>query len=110
MSATLTETITPALETLRLRPTPSAAPRDVTNSGTKENDKTTKTDDESAYPYARFLPHFDNSVTYPPLTDFEHHDPGLEALKHADPRAFLNDATVANVSPLSVRHVRSVQH
>lgn len=109
MSATLTETITPALETLRLRPTPSAAPRDVTNSSTKENDKTTKTDDESAYPYARFLPHFDNSVTYPPLTDFEHHDPGLEALKHADPRAFLNDATVANLTPRFGAEVSGIQ-
>ncbi|KAJ9092914.1 hypothetical protein QFC21_006626 [Naganishia friedmannii] len=108
MSATLTETITPALETLRLRPTPSVAQEPAPSTTTLKGE-TEKTDDESDYPYARFLPHFDTSVTYPPLTDFEHHDPGLEALKHAEPRAFLNNATVANLTPRFGAEVSGIQ-
>ena len=44
------------------------------------------------YRYARLLPHF-SPTTYPPLTPFEHTDPGLRALTHSSPRSFLNAAT-----------------
>ncbi|KIK98330.1 hypothetical protein PAXRUDRAFT_31249 [Paxillus rubicundulus Ve08.2h10] len=44
---------------------------------------------EETYKYAHLLSHFSRD-TYPP---FEHVDPGLRALKHADPRAFLKAAT-----------------
>lgn len=88
--STLTETL-PALETLRLRPEAPAASKDT-------KDTTDASDKDAGYKYAQFLPHFDNTTTYPPLTDFEHHDPGLEALKHDDPREFLKDATVSDVS------------
>lgn len=87
---TLTQTL-PGLETLRLRPEVHAP------AATKETTKE-PSNEEPEYKYARFLPHFDNTTTYPPLTDFEHHDPGLEALKHDDPREFLKDATVHDVS------------
>ncbi|KAI5448906.1 hypothetical protein NCC49_006022 [Naganishia albida] len=95
--ATLTQTL-PALETLRLRPEADAS---IT---TKETP-----DDDSGYKYARFLPHFDNTTTYPPLTDFEHHDPGLEALKHDDPREFLKNATVHDLTPRFGAEVSGIQ-
>ncbi|KAJ9104943.1 hypothetical protein QFC19_003738 [Naganishia cerealis] len=102
MSSTLTETIAPALETLRLRQAePTTTP--------KEEATAAEAKDESGYPYARFLPHFDNTVKYPPLTDFEHHDPGLEALKHAEPRAFLNNATVSDLTPRFGAEVSGIQ-
>jgi sulfonate dioxygenase len=87
---TLTETL-PALETLRLRPEAPAASKESKDTADASNK-------DAAYKYARFLPHFDNTTTYPPLTDFEHHDPGLEALKHDDSREFLKAATVSDVS------------
>lgn len=51
------------------------------------------------YPYANLLPHF-SPEQYPPLTPFKHEDPGFRALKHADPRAFLKNATnVVELTP-----------
>ena len=51
------------------------------------------------YKYAKYLPYrHDDGVRYPPLTEYKHVDPGLEALKHEQPREFLNSATVAPVS------------
>ncbi|KAI9462333.1 hypothetical protein BJY52DRAFT_141516 [Lactarius psammicola] len=44
------------------------------------------------YPYAHLLPHF-SPTTYPPLTPFEHTDPGLRALAHSNPRSLLDTAT-----------------
>lgn len=84
MSSTVTETL-PALNTLHLRP------ESVAGSDAEEA--------VPEYKYARFLPHFDNTVKYPPLTDFEHVDPGHEALKLDNPREFLQNATVSNVCP-----------
>ncbi|KAG0703176.1 TauD-domain-containing protein [Suillus ampliporus] len=45
-----------------------------------------------SYSYAPLLPHF-SPEKYPALTPFKHEDPGFRALKHADPRAFLKDAS-----------------
>ncbi|KAF8807287.1 alpha-ketoglutarate-dependent sulfonate dioxygenase [Phlegmacium glaucopus] len=47
---------------------------------------------ESTYRYAHLLPHF-SADHYPPLTPFEHVDPGSRALSHVNPRAFLDNAT-----------------
>lgn len=47
---------------------------------------------DSKYRYAHLLPHF-SADRYPPLTPFEHVDPGSRALSHDNPRAFLHSAT-----------------
>jgi sulfonate dioxygenase len=46
----------------------------------------------SPYRYAHLLPHLSHT-TYPPLTPFEHTDPGLRALAHSNPRSILDAAT-----------------
>ncbi|CAK5280065.1 unnamed protein product [Mycena citricolor] len=52
-----------------------------------------------AYQYAHLLPHF-SLDRYPPLTPFEHSDPGARALTHENPRSFLNDAaSVVEITP-----------
>lgn len=43
------------------------------------------------YKYAHLLPHFSED-RYPPLEPYKHIDPGHRALKHANPRAFLDSA------------------
>lgn len=56
-----------------------------------------KTED-AGYKYAHYLPsQADNDLRYPPLTEFEHKDPGLEALKHSNPKEFLEGSTVSHV-------------
>ena len=45
----------------------------------------------SPYRYLHLLPHF-SPTTYPPLTPFEHTDPGLRALAHHSPRSLLDGA------------------
>ena len=51
------------------------------------------------YRYAHLLPHF-SQETYPPLTPFEHVDPGSRALSHSDPRSFLAQAkSVTQLTP-----------
>lgn len=63
-----------------------------------EATKQTK-DSSEAYPYANLLPHFSQDH-YEPLTPFVHVDPGLRALAHPNPRAFLDDATkVTDLTP-----------
>ncbi|KAH7883873.1 TauD-domain-containing protein [Phlebopus sp. FC_14] len=60
------------------------------------------------YKYAHLLPHF-ASDTYPPLTPFEHVDPGFRALSHANPRAFLNGAaSVTLLTPNLGTEVRGI--
>jgi sulfonate dioxygenase len=54
---------------------------------------------EDEYRYSHLLPHFSRDH-YPPLTPFLHSDPGLRALNHANPRAFLQNATsVVELTP-----------
>ena len=51
------------------------------------------------YRYAHLLPSF-SQETYPPLTLFEHIDPGSRALSHPDPRSFLAQAkSVTQLTP-----------
>ncbi|KAG7098939.1 hypothetical protein E1B28_000829 [Marasmius oreades] len=54
---------------------------------------------QSEYKYSHLLPAFDSQERYPPLTPFEHVDPGFRALKHANPRAFLENANVVELTP-----------
>ncbi|KAF7784686.1 hypothetical protein Agabi119p4_851 [Agaricus bisporus var. burnettii] len=51
------------------------------------------------YRYAHLLPHF-STDRYPPLTPFDHVDPGLRALSLPNPRDFLDNATsVTELTP-----------
>lgn len=88
-----------AFATLRLRPEEIKVAQEKKAAEIKAEDKKfeKKKRDDSNYKYKQFLPTF-NDVKYPPLTEFEHSDPGLEALKHDDPREFLQGATVKHVS------------
>lgn len=61
------------------------------------------------YPYEHFLPFFDQDLHLPPLTPFKHFDPGHEALKHADPLAFLREADVDELTPDFGSEVSGIQ-
>ncbi|WWC67391.1 uncharacterized protein I206_101299 [Kwoniella pini CBS 10737] len=61
------------------------------------------------YKYKRFLPTFDRETKYPSLTSFEHKDPGLDALKHDNPREFLQGATINALSPSFGSEVEGIQ-
>lgn len=64
----------------------------------------------SAYPYAWALPTFHRGTKLPPLEPFEHADPGLRALKHEDPQAFLRSASrVEGLTPRFGSSVEGVQ-
>ncbi|KAF9072735.1 hypothetical protein BDP27DRAFT_1261175 [Rhodocollybia butyracea] len=78
MSSTQTQTVTaaPALITLRSSDGSQAAAE--------------KSSEE--YRYSHLLPVFSQDQ-YPPLTPFEHSDPGQRALTHANPWSFLDNAT-----------------
>ncbi|CAK9783019.1 TauD-domain-containing protein [Cutaneotrichosporon oleaginosum] len=96
---------------------PAAAPIDeLKNLSLKSAPVTTKPQwfsqtgrPESEYPYKALLPIWDFGTKYPALTEFTHADPGLEAKKHADPRAFLSAATVDELTPRFGSEVRGVQ-
>lgn len=91
--ATVTETITQAIPILSLRGT---------------SDGTEQAQGEPPYRYARLLPHF-SPATYPPLTPFEHQDPGSRALQHSNPRSFLQGAeSVVELTPRLGTEIRGV--
>ena len=86
------ETITASLPSLTLRPDESKQPRK-----------------EEEYKYAHLLPVFPKDEHYPPLTPFEHVDPGLRALSHPNPRSFLDNATsVIDITPRLGSEIRGV--
>ena len=60
------------------------------------------------YKYETLLPTFPKDEHYPPLTPFEHVDPGHRALKHPDPRSFLKGAKVSQLTPPLGEEVRGV--
>ncbi|KAG6891056.1 hypothetical protein C0995_014145 [Termitomyces sp. Mi166 len=80
MPTTTTTLVALATATLKLRPS-------------EQNKK-----EEEPYRYAHLLPYFSQDH-YPPLTPFEHIDPGHRALSHSNPRAFLDNATVTELTP-----------
>lgn len=61
------------------------------------------------YPYARFLPSYDQNLKLPPLEPFEHVDPGHAALKDLDPRSFLAGAEIDDLTPKFGSEVRGTQ-
>ncbi|TBU34910.1 hypothetical protein BD311DRAFT_745194 [Dichomitus squalens] len=86
------ETITEKLPTLSLRQDQSEQPKK-----------------EEEYKYAHLLPVFPKDEHYPPLTPFEHVDPGFRALNHPNPRSFLDNATsVIEITPRLGSEVRGV--
>jgi sulfonate dioxygenase len=64
--------------------------------------------EEEPYRYEHLKPQFLKD-TYPPLAPFDHVDPGHRALKHANPRSFLANATsVVDLTPVLGTEVRGV--
>jgi len=83
MSTTVTQTIQPVSAPLKLRATAT--------SDAEAN--------QEPYRYSHLLPHFSQDH-YPPLTPFDHVDPGHRALTHPNPRSFLDSATsVVELTP-----------
>ncbi|KAI0726192.1 TauD-domain-containing protein [Fomitopsis betulina] len=65
--------------------------------------------EEEPYRYAHLLPAFPREEHYPPLTPFDHIDPGSRALSHPNPRSFLDNATsVVQLTPHLGEEVRGV--
>lgn len=60
------------------------------------------------YKYAHLLPTFPPDEHYPPLTPFDHVDPGSRALSHPNQRAFLANAKVSQLTPPIGEEVRGV--
>lgn len=60
------------------------------------------------YKYAHLLPVFPKDEHYPPLEPFEHVDPGHRALQHPNPRQFLANATVSQLTPPAGEEIRGV--
>lgn len=106
MSRTLEETI----GSITLRPAQKVAERQQEQSAVSKPvwfSQTGKPDSE--YPYAKYLPTFDPSLKLPPLELFRHVDPGHEALKLVNPRAFLDGAEVEDVTPSFGSEVDGIQ-
>lgn len=60
------------------------------------------------YKYTHLVPAFPKDEHYPPLTPFEHVDPGHRALSHPNPRSFLDGAKVIQLTPPIGEEVRGV--
>lgn len=94
MSTTTVTELTQAIPTLTLRSDSSVA-----KDQTKEDQRSVEPASQEPYRYAHLLPHF-SQEHYPPLTPFDHIDPGARALSHPNPRAFLDNATsVVELTP-----------
>lgn len=126
-ATSVTETITQALPTLSLKSggaegngradkgVSNASPIPAASANVSATDdrrkrwwsETAKEGDE--YPYAAYLPTFDAHLKLPPLTEFEHVDPGHKALDDPEPLAFLAGAEVENLTPQFGTEVTGVQ-
>lgn len=72
-------------------------------------DQTIENDKRNAYRYAHLLPHFSQDH-YDPLTPFDHVDPGVRALAHSNPQAFLEGATkITDLTPKLGTEVHGIQ-
>lgn len=60
------------------------------------------------YKYTHLFPVFPKDEHYPPLTPFEHVDPGHRALQHPNPRSFLANAQVIQLTPPAGEEIRGV--
>lgn len=102
MSATTVTTTVPTPTESQTRLTLRPSPDDQK----KENSTAAATE---SYRYSHLLPHFSHD-RYPPLTPFDHIDPGFRALTHQNPRAFLESATsVIELTPNLGTEVHGVQ-
>jgi sulfonate dioxygenase len=90
MSATITTTIPEAVSSILLN-------------GTKKESEAT----EEPYRYAHLMPVYSKDK-YPPLEPFEHIDAGSRALAHSNPRSFLDNANVVELTPEFGSDVRGV--
>ncbi|KAJ7065255.1 hypothetical protein C8F01DRAFT_1124921 [Mycena amicta] len=54
--------------------------------------------EQEPYKYAHLMPVY-STTKYPPLEYFEYVDPGSRALKHSNPRSFLDGAEVVELTP-----------
>lgn len=66
-----------------------------------------KVEEAEPYRYSHLLPHFSQDH-YPPLTPFDHVDPGHRALSHPNPRSFLDNASVVELTPNLGSDVRGI--
>lgn len=81
-TTTVTEAAQAVAAKLTLRPTEEESKKQEAQANGKKEE----------YKYAHLMPVFSQD-RYPPLTPFEHVDPGHRALSHPNPRAFLDGAT-----------------
>lgn len=111
--STTVETITQSIPTLSLRTTKPKEEEEELERG-----RSTKVKPQwfgetgkpaSEYKYKRYLPTFDAHLKLPPLTDFEHTDPGHKALTDPEPLAFLEGATVEDLTPQFGSEVEGIQ-
>jgi len=98
MSSTLVETLPAQVNTLTLR-----------GEDDREEEKKVVGHPQPGYPYARFLPSYDQNYKLPPLEPFEHVDPGHAALTDKEPRSFLKGSQVTNLTPRFGTEVSGVQ-
>jgi sulfonate dioxygenase len=99
MSSTLVETLPAQVNTLTLRG----------EDDHQEQQKAVAGHPQPGYPYARFLPSYDQNYKLPPLEPFEHVDPGHAALTDKEPRSFLKGSQVTNLTPRFGTEVSGVQ-
>lgn len=113
--SSVTQTITEAVGTLKLRPSEhqeeaSAATASTATPASKPkwySETANEGEARAPYKYAAYLPTFDGHLKLPPLEPFEHTDPGLQALNDPDPRSFLRDAEVEDITPAFASEVLS---
>ena len=99
MSSTLTETLPAQINTLTLRG----------NNDHEPVQRAVVGHPQANYPYARFLPSYDQDYKLPPLEPFDHVDPGHAALNDPEPRSFLKGSEVNNLTPRFGTEVSGVQ-
>jgi len=91
---------------LTLRPQ-NGTPNGTDTNGTVPEGKKIQVDEP--YKYDHLLPFF-SQQKYPPLTPFDHVDPGKRALSHEDPRSFLRNATrVTDIQPVLGTEIEGLQ-
>ncbi|THH29740.1 hypothetical protein EUX98_g4448 [Antrodiella citrinella] len=96
----IVETITQSIpETLALQ----SSIQPVANNGRDRQSQ------DEPYQYAHLLPAFPRDERFPPLTPFDHVDPGARALAHPNPRSFLESATsIIELTPNLGTEVRGI--
>jgi sulfonate dioxygenase len=104
-------TVTQALSSLALRPKVPESDLDVASPG-QPTPKQRGQGPFEDYPYKHLLPEIFPKLgeqRAASLEDFEHSDPGLRALKHANPRSFLSKATsISDLTPALGTDVKGV--